>query len=162
MILGQQAQKENADGRISLSSTRQGSLLERFAESLNGIQTVDAPRHVLSFWEPGKLCDVWNYHQSALEVEKYLTGRSCILRWEQGTGSLVREIREKLGANWLAWIRGREAWGNLGVVVSGMRKLSVGLYSGTSFDNNVSVLLPKNSEELASIWCSVLMLNTPN
>ncbi len=49
-------------------------------------------------------------------------------------------------------IRGREAWGKKGVILSQMRTLPSALYLGNFFDNNTSAILPQNAHNLGAVY----------
>lgn len=77
-----------------------------------------------------------------------------ILNWEGGKGEFIAFVIEKFeGAGIGAWIRGLDALGKPGVVVSSMRELPVSLFTGSLFDNNAAIVLPKDPAHLPAIWC---------
>jgi hypothetical protein len=72
-----------------------------------------------------------------------------MVRWDNEFHSF---INERLGENPGAWLGGTDAWGKSGVVVSGMRYLNRGAYTGASFDNNCSVIIAKDPANTQAIW----------
>ena len=81
-----------------------------------------------------------------------LISRQNIIFWEEGQGILLAFIREKIGDNVNAWIRGKEAWNRKGICVKSIGDLPSSLYFGSLFDNNVAVIVPKKEAHLPAIW----------
>lgn len=71
-----------------------------------------------------------------------------VIRWDEEFHNF---ILERLGENPGAWLRGIEAWEKPGIVISGMRYLNRGLYAGSAFDNNCSVIIPNDSQHFPAI-----------
>lgn len=138
---------KNPDHRILLEEIEQENLLDRYADGLVGIQTADYPLFGRKFWELPAVTAKWSFQQSTVRGTVMFGGRENVLLWEDGSGELVRR-----GAEGLAYVRGKTAWGKVGVAVSQMQDLPVTLFTGELFDNNVAVVLPKHSTDLAAIW----------
>jgi hypothetical protein len=118
--------------------------LASIATAKQGIKTGDDPRYRRMFWEVSSHYKDWAYFQSSVTETCYYGGRSYILLWEDGKGSLATSS----GAR----IQGQEAWGRRGVLVSQMGDLFVTLYSGELFDSNASAVIPKSTSDLPSLW----------
>lgn len=153
--VSQKGQLTNPNGRISLEAVNQGSRLSVVAEYHNGIQTGDFPRFGRCIWECAAGGSTWAYHQSTVDATRNYGGMSYLLRWEGGGGEFHQFLVERLGENGIvAWRRGLDAHGKSGVCVAGMNTLPASLYTGTLFDNNVTVLTC-DENNLPAVWAYV-------
>ena len=146
------------DSRIVLQADAAESLplLDTYAYSYAGIQTGDSLRFIRRFWELPKVGHGWEFQQSTVTVTTPYGGRSSILKWDNGHGALYDFVREKLGAGGVgAWLRGIEARGKRGVVVSAMRDLPATIYGGHLFDNNCAVIVPSDPELTEALWAYI-------
>lgn len=151
-VMGQFAQLQNPDARISLGKLEAGDLLGKYANAYAGILTGDTSRFRRFFWEIPKQDEKWALIQSTTQATQIYGGRESILFWENGQGQLrelAKELRERLHDTDR---RGNQAWGKMGVGVSQMGALPCSLYTGELFDNNCAVIIPKNAEHLPAIW----------
>jgi N-6 DNA Methylase len=139
----QESQLANPDARITFQVTASGPKLGRFAESLTGVQTGDAPRFLRYFWELASVSDEWVNHTSSLVETVAFGGREQILLWRNG---------QALAGQPGAFVRGTKAWKSRGVVVSLMRDMPVTLFGGGAFDQNCAVIVPINGDDLGAIW----------
>ncbi len=139
----QSDQINNPDTRITTDGFVGGRLLCEHASSFQGVSTADSPRFVLHFWEISKLASRWQPFQGSISELNYYGGRESVI----DLGSLSLEA-ERLGAA----IRGRRAWGKVGVAIRQLRTLYPTLYSGEIFDTNVAVVVPPNAKLLPSVW----------
>ena len=133
----------NPDARISTDMSS-STLLSKFASSYVGFQNGDTPRWVEQFWERASVDHGWQYLQWTSDETCHFGGRNCILKWENGKGELARSEQ--------AFIKGREAWGRVGVIVRHMRHLPAGLYHGDMYDQSSAVIVPHNNSDLSAIW----------
>jgi hypothetical protein len=140
----QERQLENPDARISFDDVHNKESLSKKADSYQGISPADFPRFGRFFWESHDKGD-WQYWQSSVTDNLYYGGRGHIL-W-------MDEVERKADEEGTAYIRGEEAWGKNGVVVSAMRKLPCTLASGDMFDTNAAVIVPRDETHLSAIWC---------
>lgn len=153
--LRQSAQLDNPDKRISLQSITGSVLLSSFAASHLGICTGDYPRFGRGFWELKDLRKDWAPQQSTVATTCLFGGMSNVLLWEGGRGSFHDFLCERLGEDGISsWLRGGDAWGKTGVIVTAMGELPASLYYGSLFDNNVTVIIPNHIEHLPAIWSS--------
>ncbi len=141
----QKGQLENPDSRVTMDSASNISLLQKYASGLQGIASADFPRFGRCFWELSFPNPDWIWQQSTIESTVEFGGREFVLLWENGSGELSRSSAAR--------IQGLAGWGKHGVVVRQMGTLPATLYSGTSFDNNVAAIIPKNPDHLPAIWC---------
>jgi hypothetical protein len=150
--VNQLLQLENPDARLTFESSTHVEQLSAYAEYYNGIQTGDYPRFGRSFWEFSAIPAHWKPQQTTVDRTQLYSGRSRLLLWDGPTGKFLSFVRERLGGNEGAWVRGEEAWNRPGILVSGMSGLSATLYEGVAFDNNSTVLIPRSPEHLSAIW----------
>jgi len=151
--LSQLVQLNNPDSRLVLEGQSQINKLIKYAVSYQGICTGDYPNFGRSFWEVEKFKDQWILQNSTVSNHKNYSGTTNILLWENYNGKLKESLDLRLGENHGSWIRGLEAWGIKGINISQTGKLFSSIYTGTSFDSNTAVIIPKNNENLTAIYC---------
>lgn len=153
--VSQQGQLGNPDARVALDEMQRGMRLSLTADYHNGIQTGDFPRFGRCVWECAPSQEVWTYHQSTVESTRPYGGMSYLLRWERGGGEFYGFLVERLGEGGVvAWRRGLDAHGKRGVCIAGMRSLPASLYTGTLFDNNVTVITC-DADNVPAVWAYV-------
>lgn len=145
LIVDQDSQLRNPDARVSLEPTEASDLLEKYAGAYQGIKTGDDPRFRRFFWEVGSIRVGWKTIQGTVEKSQLFGGMQGIVRWENEGRDLAR-------------LQGLAAWGKPGIAVSLMSDIRVALFSADTFDSNVAVITPKNSEHIAAVWS---MCSTP-
>jgi hypothetical protein len=139
---------KNPDARFALGAETNLNLLSEYADSYQGIATADYPRFGRYIWEcPGGSWDRWSRQQSTVGETELFGGREHAILWENGAGAL-RSYPQ-------AAIRGTQALGLRGIAVTQTRNLPATLFSGTLFDNNTAVLIPKSENLLAALWVYV-------
>lgn len=143
----QRDQLQNPDSRIVTAQLAEYGLLEETASAKQGIKTGDDPRYRRFFWERPLPDHNWVYFQSSVTETLHYGGRSSILFWEGGVGSLARSPGARL--------QGQEAWGRRGVLVSQMGDLFATLYTGEHFDSNAAAIIPKLPSALPALWAFV-------
>lgn len=147
-------QLRNPDARINFGEVSDTALLQLLADAYIGQRTGDGPRFILSFWEFPNICQDWVFFGTTVERTSYHGGLHQVLLWENGSGQLA-EYQALLAESVYAsggWKQGWQAWGKCGIRVSQMGDLPVTLHSGSHFDNNCAVIVPKNAEHLSAIW----------
>lgn len=142
--LEQVAQRRHPDARIHPPLPGGDRYLSEDAECLQGIKTGDDGRYRREFWELPALEAPWAPFLSSVEESAPFAGRSGIVLWEGGTGSMAKSAGSR--------IVGKSAWGRLGVHVSQMRDLPVSLYLGELFDTNASPIVPRDPSLVPAIW----------
>jgi hypothetical protein len=149
----QLSQLLNPDAVITFSTAAEGDLLSELADGLVGIQTGDNPRFVRSLWEIPAIGGGWALLQGTPSGGAPFDGRSQVLFWEEGAGEFIAFVRRQLGAGReSAWIRGRQAWGRLGVVLSRAGDLPAAIYTGELFLDSAAVILPTRTSDLPSVY----------
>lgn len=149
----QSIMRKSPDSRVLLKEMADAPLLSEFAVSSQGICTGDYQRFGRKYWEFPRLSSGWEFQQSTVtEVTPY-GGREHVLYWEDGAGTLVTTIRDRLGAGGeSAWIRGTEHRNAFGVAIAQTRYLRPTLFTGGLIDNNVAVIIPRLVDDLPAIW----------
>jgi hypothetical protein len=142
--ISQRAQFLNPDSRIVVATLDAYPMLESIAVSRQGIKTGDDSRYRRMFWEVLPQHKGWIYFQSSVVGTRYYGGRSSVLFWEQGKGSLA--------ASRGARIQGQDAWGRKGILISQMGDLFATLYTGEVFDSNAAAIIPTEVSDLPALW----------
>ncbi|HEU0099452.1 MAG TPA: N-6 DNA methylase [Allosphingosinicella sp.] len=145
-IIDQKVFLRSEEHRISLDASDADELLADHTYSWQGIKTSDDERFTRKFWEIDKIDNGWWPYQRAPERPGAFEGRSEVIYWQDGNGSLT-EVCQK-GASF----RGCSAWGKFGVAVSMMGNLPATLYTGEKFSADVSIVEPKNQDDLFAVW----------
>lgn len=139
-------QLENPDARVSLLNGEVEALLNAHTYHNLGICTGDAIRFYKKVWEQPSRLDGWCWMQGTVEETVDFGGMDNLVFWQNGNGDLYEFVLEKLGEDQVgSWLRGKNAWGRPGVLVSAMGKLPVTRYAGGFFDENTVVVTIENS-----------------
>jgi hypothetical protein len=153
MVVTQAAQLTIPTWRITFEVSSGKDLLRKYVKSHLGICTGDFSRFGRVFWELSQINDEWAWQQSSVENTTPAGGLSGILLWQKGRGDLYDYLCERLGPEGVyAWIRGEEAWGHRGVLMTASNRLSATRYFGHLFDNNVTVLTVEDEALLPAVW----------
>lgn len=149
--LDQNKQFSNPDTRIIFAESHNLPLLGKFAASILGLGTCDAPHYIRNYWEQPKLLENWAYIQSSTKAEDGKSGKESIVSWDYSRKKVhgMSDAERKQGHN--QDYRGREAWSKNGVAISLMGKLRWAPYYGSLFDKSVATLIPKKIENLLAI-----------
>lgn len=141
----QAKQLENPDASVMLDEMENLPLLLKYAKSVTGLQTGDDYQYARSFWELARIEQPrWLWFQSAARKKTEFTGKSRVLGWEDGKGSLAN--------NPSARVQGQFAWDKKGISVQTMRELNCCLFESSSFDMNASAIIPNKLEHTVAIW----------
>jgi hypothetical protein len=152
--LRQASQLKNPDARISFGEVDDTALLQLLSDAYIGQRTGDGPRFIFCYWELSGVSEGWEFFGTTVERTTAHGGLQHVLLWEDGKGQLA-EYQALLAETVYAsggWKQGWQAWGKFGVRVSQMGELPVTLHSGSHFDNNCAVIVPKKSDYLPAIW----------
>jgi Eco57I restriction-modification methylase len=151
--LSQSSQAKNPSSTIAVQDVSADHRLGEYAESFAGVCTGDYPRFGRNFWEVQTFGKTWELQRTTTNETRHFGGASQALRWEGDSGSLRSFVEERLGEkNAGSWLRGYRAWGKRGISVKLMSSLPVSIYEGELFDDNVAVLLPRDSKHLGAIF----------
>ena len=151
--VSQTGQLRNPDVRVMLAEEVNLYLLENLARGLAGIQTGDYSRFGRYIWEIDTTDPNWSFQHTTVVDSIDFGGLTQAIFWEYGKGELISFVKERLGENTGAWIRGIDALGKRGVIVSSMRSLPVTRYMGGLIDNNAALVFPNDDSHLPAIWC---------
>jgi hypothetical protein len=141
----QASQLGNPDARITLENETSLSRLGDYATTWQGLVTGDTNRFTLCFWERYKLDEMWEWFVSSPQTNDDFVGRSLILRWEQGKGSLHRD---STAHNFPP----AKALGRRGILLSQIRTIRTTLYLGEIFNDLSVPLIPRDPLHLAPIY----------
>ena len=148
----QAAQLNNPDARISIGAAHLGTHLSDFVDCHQGLATGDLGRFGRRFWEISAFRDGWVPWQGTVEKTTLLGGRSNALLWQEGRGVLHAFNEENKAVRKNTHLRGIHVRGKLGVLVTQMGALPATLYTGEHYDDNTTVLAPKDIGDLPGIW----------
>jgi hypothetical protein len=140
-----QGLKKVPDQKFALGLSEDAKLLDAYLWSYQGLATADFPRYGRKFWEIAALGSEWVFQHSTYPASAEFAGLEHILFWENGQGALANSPT--------AAIRGGDAIGKRGVVITQTRTLPATLYLGQYFDNNVAVLVPTDEGIIPALWC---------
>ncbi|RIV27360.1 type II restriction endonuclease subunit M [Fibrisoma montanum] len=142
--LNQTGQLKNPDIRVVLENSEGTELLEKYAESPNGLHGGDSQRFRFFFWEVDSGNKNWRFLQNTTDTIDHFSGRENIFYWPDN-GKIHHE-------NPNARIQGDNAWNKQGVTISMMRDLPCTRYTGELFDISCSPIVPKDPDHLPAIW----------
>ncbi|MGA0586603.1 Eco57I restriction-modification methylase domain-containing protein [Dyella sp. KRB-257] len=131
--ISQTEQLKNPDTRVSLQTLAAGTLLGKFAKSVQGIKSGDDGRVSRLFWELAKLKPNWTYYQSTVPSSEQFGGLEGVIFWGDDGQGLARR-------------QGNRAWGIKGLAVSQMASLPSAIYLGEKFDSNMTAIVPINED----------------
>ena len=144
VAVSQIGQLGNPDARVALKEKVNGDLLEIFAYSHEGLTTGDIDRFVRKTWEIQQSNDWVKYIQNTTDSIHY-HGRTDIIHWGIN-GEIVADFPG-------SFIKGKNAWDNVGLRVTQMKHLPVTLYTGEVFGKNAATVIPREPSHLPAIWC---------
>ncbi len=153
--VGQAQQLENPDSRLAFVVSLNSSILSDFAESSHGQGSFDSFRFTFNFWEIPIIAEGWIRQQSSAKKTNLFEGCHYAFRWEDGRGDLwkMMEAKKLQGYSSGKWRAGTGLFGKKGILINQMDVMPATLYLGSAFDENASVIIPKNKENIEAIWC---------
>lgn len=129
---------------ITFAKQNDDSLLANYANVYYGSKPGQTTRVTKFFWEIAPLNEnYWMLMESSPNQHNDFSGKREI-------SYTLKTIKEKNITEF--GIRGKEAWGKNGVIISRMANLPSSLYLGNFFDDNTYVILPKRHEDLLAIY----------
>ncbi len=152
--ISQTNQLKNPDARISFASADGAALLLQHSDAYIGQRTGDGLRFIFCYWEVPNFSNGWVFFGTTVEGTTHHGGLQHVLLWEDGKGQLA-DYQSLLAESVYAsggWKQGWQAWGKFGIRVSQMGELPVTIHTGSHFDNNCAVIVPKQPHNLAAIW----------
>lgn len=116
------------------------TFLGDFASCYQGLSTGDEPRFIKRFWEISIAECAVSFIQRSPEKTTYTSGRDALVK------------RTDIDDDLFAAVRGAQAWGRAGIVISQVSEPSVALYDGEYFLDSCPVIIPKSESARAAIW----------
>lgn len=137
---------------LNIETVNQSQTLDNYSIPNAGMATGDSPRFYKNIWELPVNSD-WEFILYSVDSTEIFSGRTTMILWEQGNGSLKGFVDSMKHLNSAAqrWKTGHNALGRKGVAISRMGKISTSIYNGEFFDQNCAVLLPKSLHNLSAI-----------
>jgi hypothetical protein len=120
-------------------------LLAEYGRAWQGLVTGDVNRYCLRFWEPPECGFAWRKMVSAPDRTQDYRGRTTVLRWEGGKGSLVLDSRAHN-------FNPDDVIGKQGVLIAQVGYLAATLYNGEPFHDASCPLIPIEPDHLPAIW----------
>ena len=140
----QSKQLENPDAIIKLDEHLGIGFVRDYAGCFQGLTTGDDPRLKRHFWEFSNLHNTsvrWVKLQGPSQNKGIFAGRENLVDLRIANGEL------RTGA-----LRGREAWGKVGVAIDRVASLSPAIYYGDYYHSLIPVLIPKNENDLPALF----------
>ena len=137
---------DSKDHAISFYAQNVGSKLADYCDVIQGVGTTDLPKYTRSFWEQNVIDTNWQFYQLAPLSEVGYHRCIDILFWQSGEGELGRIQTAHKGLN---------ALGRRGFGIAVNNNLRATIFNGDRFDCTIAVIIPKNTEDIASI-CAYL------
>lgn len=140
--LPQAGQRKNPNYQITIGPNEESALLSAFADTWQGLVTGDVNKFTRCFWEVG-LDRAWQFFVCCPDRTAPDIGRSTIVRWDGGEGTLHRDSSAHN-------FPPRSVLGCEGVLLSQVGEIYSTTYRGEIFDLAVP-LIPQNAEHLPAI-----------
>src|SRR5260221_1977168 len=142
--ISQTTQLQNRNALISLEELKKSSVLSDYVSIHYGSKPGQTTRVTRFFWEVDQIVSsTWVLMESSPHGPEPYSGKSEIC--------LSLEKIHQYNINEFG-IRGKQAWGNQGIILSKMNTLPSSLYCGQFFDDNTYVLLPNDSKLIGPIF----------
>lgn len=142
------SQKEMINGGciIRVSEADNSGRLGDYARAWQGLVTGDDNKFIFYFWEiSAKYSDTWSTIQRPPQKTTLFTGRSELIRWERGNGTL----HHNSNAHNFPPITALGKWG---IAVQRMSTISTTLYTGEIFNDAVAPIIPHDQKLLPALW----------
>jgi hypothetical protein len=121
-----------------------GTLAEH-ARAWQGLVTGDVNRYQIKFWEVPSFGRVWERIVLPPDRTAPYRGRSTLLRWENGRGTLVQNSSAHN-------FNPPSVLGKRGVLIAQVSHLASTLYDGETFGDTSCPLIPFLEDDLPAIW----------
>lgn len=147
-VVLQKDQLKNPESTISIDIIPKHKSLDKLAYVGYGSKPGQTIRVTQQFWEVFPiLSDHWMLMESTPTQNQYFSGKSEICY------SLKRIKSEGISE---FGIRGKEAWGKSGILLSKMGEMNFSFYCGQFYDDNTVSIIPKNENYTKAILSSLL------
>ena len=141
-VIDQKKLLENPDFVISFERIDPSKSLSIYVECLHGLAPGDTAAYTAFFWEV-KLNKRWLYMASTPNHKSIFSGKEKVL--------LDPSIIIQSNCPGFRY-DGRAVHGKKGLLIGKMTDLPLAYYGGELFDNNVHVIVPKQSKDLPALW----------
>ncbi len=142
-VLPQSGQLENPDSQISFEALEKYELLSSYASVNYGSKPGQTNRVTRFFWELPFIDEKWVLMESTPDETGLYRSKNEIA---MSLASIEKEGITEFG------VRGADAWGKTGILLSQMRNLPCSVYLGNFFSNNTSAIVPNDKRWLAPIY----------
>jgi type I restriction-modification system DNA methylase subunit len=147
-VVLQKDQLKNPESTISIDIIPKHKSLDKLAYVGYGSKPGQTIRVTQQFWEVFPiLSDHWMLMESTPTQNQYFSGKSEICY------SLKRIKSEGVSE---FGIRGKEAWGKSGILLSKMGEMNFSFYCGQFYDDNTVSIIPQNENYTKAILSSLL------
>jgi hypothetical protein len=119
--------------------------LSAYARAWQGLVTGDVNRYLIKFWEVDAAGSVWERIVLPPDRTAPHRGRTTLLRWENGQGSLVSDSRAHN-------FNPPQVLNSRGVLIAQVSHLATTLYEGEAFGDTSCPLIPFAPADLPAIW----------
>lgn len=145
------------DHRILTVDNDDTNALNMYADIAHGQSAGDNLLFNRFFWEVDNLGAMWELYQIDPDLPIEFSGKSQIVLWEEEKGAMYRlaESVKHLNHKAQQWRSGKSNWEKKGVAVTLMGKIIGTLYNGNIYSQSTGVIIPKEEEFLAPIWCYI-------
>lgn len=140
-------QSKNPDVRIVLSDEAESHNLKQLSHYANcniGLHVGDWMAFRRNIWEIQDYNNEWRTLVNSVSDTTTYGGCDDLLYWPDN-GKMHIE-------NENARVQGFAAWNKSGIAISMMAQLPATLYNGGLFRNGISIITPKNKEDLGALW----------
>lgn len=149
-LLSQSEQVGNPDSRIMYEPVDSSSPLSDDAFCYQGLRTGDKDQFVRKTWEVDINATCWDYLRTPNAKSDTWGGMFDVIYWEQGHGKLAKYARENRHKLHDMHESGNLAWDSKGIIIN-EQGLNTSAYCGSKFDASVSVIFPKNENDLDAL-----------
>jgi len=143
--LSQISQLGNPDHVIRLDVDAPNELMSIYGRAWQGMVTGDDNRYIGNFWEIAWDTRMWRPMQQAPIITQLYTGRSDVVRWENGRGNLHNDSSAHNFPPSTVLSR-------IGIAIQRVSQICVTLFTGDVFDDSVAPFIPAKAEDLPAIW----------
>lgn len=148
LLSTQQSALRTGDHRISFEAASEHKQLRLYADIVEGTSRGDLERFDRCFFELAEIDGaIWSLLVNSPETSDIYAGRELVIEWRNGEGALAQSD----GAR----IRGKSAWGKKSVFVARTGDFRATLSQGEIHAQNGVAVVPRDSGDLAAIWCFV-------
>jgi hypothetical protein len=124
-------------------------LLGKYAICVEGLSTGDSEQFIMKFWEIDNMKDKWDFFIQNVDNTIYFGGRTDLVKWENGTGSLHKYSSAHNFPS--SVMHGVRVLGGTGIRITQMGKPKSTLYCGEIFGKSGASLIVRNISNLPAV-----------